>query len=196
MKRTLILCLALIAGFGLLAQEDPLSEAIVAGRTTFSEAGGIGCVACHGSYGLGDLQIGPNIRGLDAIRIEGALDAAEEMDFLGPLLSGTDIDNLAAYLQYLGTLETASTLYRSGAFEPAELSIVADTPTQLIVANGGRSECTFALDGVELEPVLIGGRGSGDVVLTLPAETGTLQGSCAEAPEVVLTLTIDSQAGE
>ena len=196
MKRTLILCLTLIAGFGLLAQEDPLAEAIVAGRTTFSEAGGIGCVACHGNYGLGDLQIGPNVRGVDATRIEGALDGAEEMDFLGPLLSDTDIDNLAAYLQYLGTLEAAATLVRGDTFTPEELVVPGGTGVQVIVDNGNRSECTFGLTGIEREPVVIPGRQAGDLVFTTAAEAGVLQGACAETPEVVLTVRIEPPASE
>lgn len=196
MKRTLILCLAVIAGFGLLAQEDPLAEAVIAGRTTYREAGGIGCVACHGSYGLGDLEIGPNIRGVDAVRIQGALDAAEEMDFLRPLLSRADIDDLAAYLQYLDTLEPVSTLFRQGAFEPAELPVPAGSPLQLIVSNGNRSECTFSLTGLDLEPIAIAGRSAGDLVLTLAEGAGPLEGSCAETPEAVLTLLVEAPAGE
>jgi hypothetical protein len=118
------------------------------------------------------------------------------MDFLLPLLSDADIDSLATDLDYLGTLEPVSTLFRSGTFDPAELTIVADSVTQLIVANGGRSECTFAVDGVEIEPIVIGGRSSGDVVLTLPAETGALQASCAEAPDAILVLNIEVAAAE
>jgi cytochrome c553 len=196
MNRILTLCLLLALGSVAFAQDGPTPEAIAAGQDLFQTAGGIGCVACHGAFGLGDLSIGPDVRGVDATRIVGALEGAEEMDFLLPLLSDADIDSLATYLDYLGTLEPVSTLFRSGTFDPAELTIVADSATQLIVANGGRSECTFAVDGVEIEPIVIGGRSSGDVVLTLPAETGALQASCVEAPDAVLTLTIEAAAAE
>lgn len=196
MKRILLLCLALVAGNGLLAQGDPLSETAAAGQIVFRTAGGIGCVACHGAYGLGDVGVGPNIRGLDATRIRGALDAVEEMDFLVSVLSRNDIDTVATYLQYLGTLEPAATLFRQGTFEPAELSVTAGSAVQLIVNNGNRSECTFGLVGLELEPVVIAGRGAGDLILTPAEGTDTIEGNCAETPEAVLTVRVEPPSGE
>ncbi|UCH25611.1 MAG: hypothetical protein JSV66_17045 [Trueperaceae bacterium] len=177
--RLAILSLLLCGSFA-LAQAAADDALIQEGRTIFREVGGIGCAACHGTYALGDLQIGPVIRGVNEVRIEGALDGVEEMEFLISLISKKDITALAAYLGYLGTLEPASVTFRQGEFDPAELQVAPETQLQLIVTNLSRSDCTFSLEGVDLEPIVVPGRDANDLVWHTPVETRTLTAGCQE----------------
>lgn len=194
MKRLSIILplLLLFSGFFLFAQEGADTDLIARGRTVFREAGGVGCKTCHGVYALGDLQIGPNVRGVDEVRIRGALEAAEEMEFLLPLVSPEDIVALAAYLQHLGTLEPVAVTYRSDAFNPAEVSVPAGSAVQLIVNNGNRSDCTLTAVDTGAEAVTIPGRDSGDIVWTTPEAPATLTAFCAEAPEGTLAIVVEA----
>lgn len=62
-----------------------------------STAGGVGCQACHGPTGLGD--IGPNILGKSAETIQGQLELNQYMLFI--ILSDQEIEAVAAYLAWL-----------------------------------------------------------------------------------------------
>jgi mono/diheme cytochrome c family protein len=65
-----------------------------------SEAGeGVGCSACHGADGKG--QIGPDIRGKTPDDIRGALGWVDAMGFLR--LGKGKIEAVSAYLQWLAT---------------------------------------------------------------------------------------------
>jgi cytochrome c553 len=186
----LTLCLAL--GF---AQETVDLEAVAEGKVLYGSVGGIGCTACHGAYALGDLQIGPNIRGVDESRINGALEAAEEMGFLAPLLTPADISHLATYLQYLASLEPVSVSFRRSAFEPDAVSLTAGTAVQLIVSNGNRSDCTFVIDGADVEKQLIAGRATQDFIWQTPDEVSSLLAYCEEdaAATLPISVTLDAE---
>ncbi len=60
-------------------------------------AGGIGCQACHGTDGLGD--VGPAVIGKDAATIKIQLETNEAMTFI--VLSDAEIEAVAAYLAVL-----------------------------------------------------------------------------------------------
>jgi len=78
---------------------DPIAAA---GRLLFEEtAGGVGCVACHGDRGQGD--IGPDIRGQDSVVILDQLRTNEQMEFIQ--LSPDEVDQIAAYLRHLHDME-------------------------------------------------------------------------------------------
>ncbi len=186
-----LLALALLATAS--AQDDWDEERLAEGTRVYLEAGGIGCHTCHSRFALGDVGIGPVIRGVDAVRIQGALEAAEEMGFLLPILSQQNIDDVAYYLQWLDTLFPVKTLFRRGTFEPAALPIPPATRVQLIVQNGNRSACTLVVDGVTDAPVEVAGRGTNGVVFDTPAE-GLIEAHCTEAPDAVLRLPIAPSA--
>ena len=77
-----------------VSQED----LIALGETIFQEtAGGIGCQACHGRDGKGD--IGPDIRGKSFETIMIQLESNEAMAFI--ILSVDEVEALAAYLDWL-----------------------------------------------------------------------------------------------
>lgn len=190
---------ALRAGFVLLAaftvvafaqaQDELDTELVERGQDLYHNVAGTGCVTCHGVAGLGDIGIGPEIRGVPVVRIEGALDAAEEMAFLAPQLDDDDLEALEAYLAYVETLVPATTTVRAGTFEPREVRVPAGREVQLIVENGNRSACTLVVEGADVQST-IDGRSTGEVVWT-SGEAGTeTTAMCEEEPDARLTIRI------
>lgn len=69
-----------------------------AGKEIFeTTAGGVGCASCHGDGAVGD--VGPDIRGKDALAILAQLETNEAMGFIE--LTPEDVDKVAAYLRFL-----------------------------------------------------------------------------------------------
>tara|TARA_R110002051_G_scaffold281373_1_gene342986 strand:+ start:5397 stop:5954 length:558 start_codon:yes stop_codon:yes gene_type:complete len=84
-------------------QDEPLDEDTAAGKVIFEEtAGGVGCQSCHGADGSGDSA--PDIRGQDARAILEQLRRNENMSFI--TLSSGEVDQVAAYLDYLHKLDS------------------------------------------------------------------------------------------
>ncbi|MBI4220912.1 MAG: cytochrome c [Chloroflexi bacterium] len=80
------------------------------GKEVFEKkAGNVGCKACHGISGKGDVGIGPNIRGKTAADIRRILEDVDSPEDPGLMrrvvtnLNDEDIEAVAAYLQYLTT---------------------------------------------------------------------------------------------
>nr|WP_306266840.1 cytochrome c [Pararhizobium sp. IMCC3301] len=85
------------------AEDVEMNEDAAAGKVIFDEtAGGVGCQACHGADGSGDSA--PDIRGRDARTILDQLRRNENMAFIK--LNRKQVDQVAAYLDYLHALET------------------------------------------------------------------------------------------
>lgn len=84
--------------------EDVLPDPeVAAGKVIFEEtAGGVGCQSCHGIDASGDSA--PDIRGQDARAILQQLRRNENMQFIE--LTKSEIDQVAAYLQFLHELPT------------------------------------------------------------------------------------------
>ena len=162
------------------------------GREIFEfTAGGVGCASCHGHFALGDINIGPDIRGFDEARIRGALANVEVMEFLAGQLTDDDIKAVAAFVRYLGAFTPAKSLRKSGSFTPAELHIPVDTQAQLIIENGDRTTCTFASADAGFAEKTIGGRKAEDVFWITPTAAATFTAACKEKPDELLTIIID-----
>ncbi|MFU8887349.1 MAG: cupredoxin domain-containing protein [Trueperaceae bacterium] len=160
------------------------------GYRVFTEIGGMGCAGCHGRYGANELGVGPVIRGVDAVRIEGAVAGMQAMVFLQALITPAEIDAVAHYLAYLGTMEPAVVTMRRGEFEPAEVTLPAGAPVQLILNNQDRGDCTWTVTAEGVEPVVVGSRTTGAIDWTTAA-AGTLEAFCAEAPDGRLTVVLE-----
>ncbi|MEX2502621.1 MAG: cytochrome c [Trueperaceae bacterium] len=163
------------------------------GRRVFNEIGGMGCAGCHGTFGANELGGHPVIRGddIDVDRIHGAVEGMQAMVFLQALISDDEIEAVAHYISYLGTMEPLVVTQRREAFEIPEGDPVlpADTHVQLILYNQDRAACTWTVDGIDTEPVVIGGRQI-DALDWVTAETGTVEAYCAERPDDRLSLTL------
>lgn len=171
------------------AQEDWDQTRLEEGENIYRTVANVGCSTCHGAFALGDLGIGPAIRGVDEVRIEGALEGAEEMGFLIPIMTDEMIADVAYYLAYLDTLHPVLAQFRQEAFTPAEITVPADTDVQVIVENGNRSPCTLQVSIPDTEPVEIDGRATDGLVVRTPAN-GQVTATCTESPSAVLTLNV------
>ncbi len=175
--------------------DEPLEldpEKVAKGRIVFEKtAGDVGCAVCHGNFGMGDLATAPNVRGVDEVRIRGALEGAEEMEFLINVLTADDIENIAQFLQFLAQFTPAEFQRRRGVFTPEIVIVPPNTDVQLIVNNIDRSECTFTFEGIDVEAEAIGGRSAEDFIWTTPEADNTFTAFCAENPEDVVTLSVE-----
>lgn len=170
---------------------DP--ELVAIGREVFQvTAGGVGCASCHGNFALGDIGIGPDLRGSDEVRIRGGLEAVEVMEFLVNQLTDADIKALAEFLSYLGTLTPASFVRTGGVFEPTELRLPTATQAQLIIQNRDRTACTFELAESGLEAKEIARRSAADWIWTTPETPITYTGACAQNPENTITVIVET----
>lgn len=160
------------------------------GKHIFRTVANVGCSTCHGTFALGDLGIGPVIRGVDTVRIQGALEGAEEMGFLVPIMTDQMIEDVAYYLAYLDTLYPAMAQFRQEAFTPAEITVPADTDVQIIVENGNRSPCTLQVSIPDTAPIEIAGRATDALVIRTPAD-GQVTVTCTETASAVLTLVVE-----
>lgn len=175
---------------------DP--DKVAKGRIIFERtAGDVGCAVCHGNFGMGDLATAPNVRGVDEVRIRGALEGAEEMEFLINVLTDEDIEYVAQYLQFLAQFTPVEFQRRRGVFPEEPVIVPANTDVQLIVNNIDRSECTFTFsEDVDVEAELIGGRSAEDFIWTTPDADNTFIAFCAERPDDVVTLSVQEVEDE
>lgn len=82
--------------------DDVDAELFAVGEELFlSKAGGVGCAACHGTLGLGDVGIGPNIQGKTVRDIKTQFEENPEMEFMRGTLDNKEFEAVALYLNYL-----------------------------------------------------------------------------------------------
>ena len=169
---------------------DP--ELWLEGRQVFDEIGGMGCAGCHGKFGANELGGHPVIRGedIDVARIHGAVEGMQAMVFLQALMTDDQIEAVAEYIRYLGTMEPVVVTQRRETFEADAEALPAGTHVQLILYNQDRATCTWTVDGVDAEPVEIGGRAT-DAIDWVTAESGAVEAYCAERPDDRLTFALE-----
>lgn len=166
---------------------------IAKGREIFEfTAGGVGCASCHSHFALGDIAIGPNIRGVTEDTIHSALENVELMSFLNGKVTDEDIHAVATYLQYLDTLTYAKTVRKNNAFDPTELTFPINTNAELIIENDDRTPCTFASLDWHLTEKVISGASADDFIFLTPGQPGSFTGSCKENPEATVTIKIEA----
>ncbi len=188
----LISLLLALAGFVSAQAVDPAAsfepELLAKGEAVFLEVGGMGCAACHGRFAANELNIAPVIRGVDSVRIHGALQAMQAMLFLQPLISDDEVDAVAYYLGYLNTMVPAVVSVRQATFEPSAVTVPSGSLVQLILSNQDRSVCTWTLSEPDTETATIKGRATGAVVWQAPEEIVSVEAYCAETPDVRLAV--------
>ncbi len=196
----LMLAILLVGSVWLSAQMeseegDENAELIEAGRMLAElsdTAGGQGCINCHGTFGVGDLELAPNYRGRTEEDIRNALESVEQMDFLE--VSEDQVVALGAYLEWLGGFVPAKSELRSNSFSPTELTVPAGAEVQLIVDNRERRTTHFiSSEDLGIEPTEIRARNFDDFLWTAPDEPGTFSVFCDDCDEgdAVLTIVVE-----
>ena len=162
------------------------------GKRAYNEVGGMGCSGCHGRFGANELGGAPVIRGddIDVIRIHGAVQGMQAMVFLQAIITESEIEAIAHYLDYLGTMEPYVVTMRRGELSLANTTLPPSTHVQLILYNQDRGTCTWTVDGADVEGIAIDGR-TMDALDWSTGEAGTYEAYCAEAPDTRLVLTIE-----
>lgn len=133
-----------ILAWSALAQGDATvtasQEQLERGEKIFQEtAGGVGCAYCHGVRGMGDGTAGagaPVIAGAQQSAIRSSLaGAVPMMGFIK--LSPTELEDVAAYVTYLGTL--------TGTQAPA--TAPSEAPSQTEATDAGSDPNADATEG-------------------------------------------------
>lgn len=170
-------------------------ELLAEGRDLFeSSAGGVGCASCHAAFGLGDLGVGPFIRGINAEAIRSALEMVEDMDFFD--LTEEEIIAIAEYTRWLGQFFPIKTIIKLGVFNPAELTVAAGRPIQLIIENADRTVYTISSEALGIDELELPRRRLTDVTWTAPDEEQTLIITCASCGDEGANLQIHVEKEE
>ena len=131
----------------LLASVTAMADGLSQGEVLFRQAGGYGCVACHGMYAQGDGQVGGNIRAKTLADINRALREQPSMQGFASELTGADRALLAEYLAELNRYELIS--WTLGVGEPfQQVKVTADEHYQLVITNKGFEVLTLQLTGL------------------------------------------------
>ncbi len=176
------------------SDSEPNGDLIAQGRMIFEEtAGGVGCAACHGHFGMGDLQVGPNNRGASEERIRKGFATRDQMAFLR--LTEEEIRAVAAFLQYLGNLFPVKVAIKDSRFEPDRVTVPENRQIQFIIDNKESEACKFSskeagIQEKHLEPGKVN-----DVVWTSPAKGTTLTAQCNPKANMALTIVVEANSG-
>ena len=162
-----------------VAQSAADGALIEQGRQVFLTAGEVGCAACHGPYAEGDVGIGPYNRGLGEAAIRSSLEGIDEMEFLLDEMTDQDIRAIAAYYEYLGTLQLEKALVKRGRFVPDSIDVYPGTRIQLVLTNASTKPRNFAGESAGID-FTVPGRESGDVVWTAPQDEGEHRVVCTD----------------
>ena len=163
-----------------LAADEETTALVEKGRNVFLTAGGVGCAACHGPYGEGDVGIGPYMRGMNADAIRAAVESIDEMEFLRAEINGARIRQIAAFTEWLGEHQLVKTLAKRGRFIPEQVAVRPGTAIQFVVRNSSRFPRTFASDDMGIGEIKVEGREAAEFVWTAPHEEGAFTLRCVD----------------
>lgn len=168
-------------------------EKIARGAEIYRNVGGIGCIACHGLYGEGD--VGPYNRGVGEGAIRAAVDGVEDMTFLREEMTDADTEAVAAYTQWLGRTQLVKTLLKRGRFVPDRIAVRPDTSVQLVIRNTAVQPHTVTAGTLDIARE-IPPRSEVALFLAAPAAEGTHMLVCADCAlrDQGLTLTVSNAA--
>ena len=181
---------------GPAAAQNALDDQIDSGREIFLTAAGVGCAACHGAYGEGDVGIGPYARGVTAEAIRSAVETIPQMAFLQASVGESEVQDLAAFTQWLGGLQLIKTLAKRGRFLPETAAVRPNTQVQLVVTNTSRFPRTFASEDMGIDEITVAGRESAEFVWQAPAEEGSFSLICVDCriADQQLSITVSEAA--
>ena len=164
-----------------------ITPQIERGRVLYESVAGIGCTACHGLYGEGD--VGPYNRGVDIGTIRAAINGIEDMTFLRDEMTDEDVEAVAAYTEWLGNTNLVKVLLKRGRFLPGEITVEPGGSVQLVVASS-------ALDPVTVKSAELGidktipAREEAAVFWTAPDDEGAFTLDCTDCGPVGSPLTV------
>ncbi len=185
-------------GSAVLSEAGPSEGPIADGRNAFRTIAGIGCASCHGQFAEGDLGVGPYIRGATEGTIRAAISGIGEMVVIRNTIQESQIDAVAAYLEYLGPIQVVRTLAKRGRFLPDSFSIRPGTTVQIVVNNAGFSDYNFTSENLGVDPMLIPARTTGSFIWQAPQQAGEYSLRCSDCKlkDEQSTIHVDPNAKE
>ncbi len=174
--------------------DEPDPASVARGQKLYETAGGVGCKACHGSYGEG--KIGPTNRGVNEATIREALAKIGAMQFLKEQLTDGDIPQLAAYTEWMGRHMLVRALLKRGRFIPESVSVYPGTLVQLIIENTASEPSTINGEQIVAHPQTIPPRDSASLEWTAPQTEGKFTVSCGDCKirDGLLTIEVSKTA--
>ena len=172
---------------------EPSEDLIAQGRIVFEEnAGGLGfgCAQCHGHFGMGDLQVGPNNRGASEERIRKGFATRDQMSFLR--LADEEIKAVAAFLGYLGKLHPIKVAIQDSQFEPNRVSVPANRQIQFIFDNKGNEACNLSSEEAGIKAKSFEPGKVDDLVWQSPAKPTTFTARCNPRAGMALTIVVEA----
>jgi len=151
---TRLIYLLLLAGFSLsgLALADVDNTY---GKELFLTAGGYGCQVCHGQVAHGGGQAGGYIRGANVDSMIKSLAEVPVMKPLATVLQPEDLEALAEYLKYLGTLPLVTIIYSNDQWNAVHESLIPGTKAQIVIHNDSFEDQTIDLRTIGLGQLTI-----------------------------------------
>lgn len=176
---------------------EPSEDLIAQGRIVFEEnAGGLGfgCAQCHGHFGMGDLQVGPNNRGASEERIRKGFATRDQMSFLR--LADEEIKAVAAFLGYLGKLHPIKVAIQDSQFEPNRVSVPANRQIQFVFDNKDNEACNLSSADAGIKEKSLEPGKVDDVVWQSPSKATTFTARCNPRAGMVLTIVVEVSNGD
>jgi len=193
----LILVGGLLAVSGTFSDSGPDEELITQGRIIFEEnAGGVGvgCAACHGHFGMGDLQVGSNNRGASEERIRKGFATRDQMSFLR--LTDDEVKAVAAFLEYLGKLFPIKVTIKDSQFEPSQVSVPANRQIQFIFDNKDNEACNLSSEEAGIKEKSLEPGKVDDVVWQSPSKAATFTVRCNPRTDIAVTIVVEADKQE
>ncbi len=167
--------LCIITFSSISANAQSISQDLLKGETLFRNAGGYGCQVCHGLYAHGGNQAGGNIRGATELKLNEALSMQPAMQLLTQVLTPTDIQTIANYLQFLGNTPMIELHFKDGKWQVKKEEYKSGDSVQLVIFNESFSPQTLDLSAIELGEIVVGAMETTGIMWTQ-------QGKCTSFP--------------
>lgn len=166
------------------------AELIKKGREIANTVAGIGCTGCHGTFGEGDVGIGPYIRGVDLAKVQATIAGVNQMAFLQEELTAQETEAVSAYFSWLGSLKLVKTLVKRGRILPQSVEVQPGTGLQLIISNASTRPFTFSAKELGMPDITIGGREDKEIILAVPEKEGKYEIACRDCQSKTLRFTV------
>lgn len=165
---------------GAASAAAPDAALLEKGKEIATTVAGIGCTGCHGTYGEGDVGIGPYIRGVDLAKVQATIAGVNQMAFLKEELTAEDARAVSAYFSWLGSLQLVKTLVKRGRILPQSAEVQPGTGVQLIISNANTRSFTFAAKELGLPEITVEGREDREIIIAAPDKEGSYEIACLD----------------
>ena len=178
-----------------VAQDTDL-ETLQRGEKVFNEIAGLGCKSCHGEFAEGDLGVGPYIRGASEGTIRAAIEGIDAMVVVKMNIDEQGINDVAAYVNSLGSTSIIRTLAKKGRFLPDSATVAPNSRFQIVINNSSFQPRVYKSEDLGIaQGTQVAARQTGVISWTSPAK-GSFKLHCDDCKlsDQFFTITVDPNA--